>query len=117
MLRLFPLCPVFQPLAKYVYLAQDHCFVGVCKGQALLHSAIHGKYWPPSLWCEGPVCCIIGCFPNLSSRQLGSTNLEKRIQKNTLEPVPLRNEPTLSEKCPGWHSTVNVLTETRGKAE
>lgn len=29
MLKLFLLSLVFQPLAKYVYLAQAHCFVGV----------------------------------------------------------------------------------------
>lgn len=56
--QIVPIVPGASTLAKYVCLAQDHCFVGVCKSQELPHSAAGGKYWPPSLWCGGPVCFI-----------------------------------------------------------
>lgn len=114
--RLFPLCLVFQPVAKYVGLAQDHGFVGVCNSQELPHSAAGGKYWPPSLWCGGPVC-IIGSHPHLSSRQLGRTNPEREFRRTLWSLVPLRNEPPRSEKCPGWPSTVEVWAGARGEAE
>lgn len=114
--QIVPIVPGVSTLAKYVCLAQDHCFVGVCKSQELPHSATGGKYWPPSLWCGGPVC-FIGSHPDLSSRQLGSTNPGREFRRTLWSLVPLRYEPMLCEKCPGWPSTIEVLAEAREEAE